>query len=249
MTPQLPTGCVIAVLGAESSGKTELTGAIARRLNQRGVACVEVHEYLRDRCDREGRTPRPDEQNAIAAEQSIRRIADAAAQASCWPTPCPMTAIYSDMLFDDPSLYDAALATQRGYAITLVTALDLPWAALQRDGPHVREPSMPGCARHSTGPACPFGRARQRSGSPASAWNAINLIAGCARSTGSGGQYGTESAWTWPCEKCSIRPGEQLAVQRPGGAGALGFRHGHFFVPPFATLGCSARPSPPPCWD
>ena len=142
MTPQLPTGCVIAVLGAESSGKTELTGAIARRLNQRGVACVEVHEYLREWCDREGRTPRPDEQNAIAAEQT-RRIADAAAQGVVLAdTTALMTAIYSDMLFDDPSLYDAALATQRGYAITLVTALDLPWVAdgLQRDGPQVQQP-------------------------------------------------------------------------------------------------------------
>ncbi len=206
MTPQLPTGCVIAVLGAESSGKTELTGAIARRLNQRGVACVEVHEYLREWCDREGRTPRPDEQNAIAAEQT-RRIADAAAQGVVLAdTTALMTAIYSDMLFDDPSLYDAALATQRGYAITLVTALDLPWVAdgLQRDGPHVREPvdarlraalnraGVPFSVVHGSGPD-----------RLASAWNAINLIAGCARSTGSGGQYGTESAWTWPCEKCS----------------------------------------------
>ena len=29
MTPNLPTGCVIALVGAESTGKTELSRAIA----------------------------------------------------------------------------------------------------------------------------------------------------------------------------------------------------------------------------
>jgi molybdopterin-guanine dinucleotide biosynthesis protein len=37
MTPMLPTGCVIALVGAESTGKTELARAIAQRLQDRGT--------------------------------------------------------------------------------------------------------------------------------------------------------------------------------------------------------------------
>lgn len=53
-----------------------------------------------------------------------------------------MIAVYSDKVFGDRSLYTQAETIQRGYALTLLTALDLPWQAdgLQRDGPQVREP-------------------------------------------------------------------------------------------------------------
>jgi hypothetical protein len=53
-----------------------------------------------------------------------------------------MTAVYSDMLFNDKSLYPMALAHQALFDTTLITGLDLPWVAdgLQRDGPHVRGP-------------------------------------------------------------------------------------------------------------
>jgi nicotinamide riboside kinase len=53
-----------------------------------------------------------------------------------------MTAVYSEQLFADTSLYEGALAAQRRYAITLLTALDLPWVADDmRDGPHARQPT------------------------------------------------------------------------------------------------------------
>ena len=84
MTPVLPTGCVIALVGAESTGKTELARAIAQRLQDRGVPTTLVSEYLREWCERENRTPRPDEQQAIADEQT-RRIASAAALSSLSP--------------------------------------------------------------------------------------------------------------------------------------------------------------------
>lgn len=53
-----------------------------------------------------------------------------------------MTAVYSDLLFQDTTLYADAARHQQGYALTLLTGLDLPWVAdgLQRDGPQVREP-------------------------------------------------------------------------------------------------------------
>jgi nicotinamide riboside kinase len=205
MTPSLPLGCVIAVLGAESTGKTELARAIVQRLNDRGTATTLVGEYLREWCDREGRTPRPDEQTAIACEQT-RRIEDAASRGVVVAdTTALMTAVYSDMLFDDAALFASALAAQRRCAITLLTALDLPWVAdgLQRDGPHVREP-VDARVRAALGKAnLPFtvvhGRGTERL---ANAWNAINSIAERAGSA-DGADTSAKSTWTWPCEKCS----------------------------------------------
>jgi nicotinamide riboside kinase len=205
MTPSLPLGCVIAVLGAESTGKTELARAIVQRLNDRGTATTLVGEYLREWCDREGRTPRPDEQTAIACEQT-RRIEDAASRGVVVAdTTALMTAVYSDMLFDDAALFASALAAQRRCAITLLTALDLPWVAdgLQRDGPHVREP-VDARVRAALGKAnLPFtvvhGRGTERL---ANAWNAINSIAERAGNA-DGTDTSATSTWTWPCEKCS----------------------------------------------
>jgi nicotinamide riboside kinase len=208
MTPDLPFGTVIAVLGAECTGKTSLARAIAARLAQRGLAVRLVPEYLREWCDREQRTPAAHEQAAIAAEQT-RRIAAAAARGiAVADTTAVMTAVYSDMLFDDTSLYAEALAAQRGYAITLLTALDLPWVpdGLQRDGAHVREPidarvrdtlqraAVPYAVVHGSGP--------QRL---ASAWNAIFRTAEASDGDGhpAGNPQASASGWRWSCDKCS----------------------------------------------
>ena len=207
MTPRLPPGCVIAVIGAESTGKTELARAIAARLQARGTAATFVGEYLREWCDREGRTPRPDEQAAIADEQTRRIAAAAAGGVAVADTTALMTAVYSDLLFDDRSLYPSALAAQRRYAITLVTALDLPWVAdgILRDGPQVREPVDALVRAALTRAGLPFtviyGEGADRL---TNAWNAINSIAERAERTGAVSRNGTESqAWNWPCEKCS----------------------------------------------
>jgi len=134
----------IAIVGAESTGKSTLAVELADSLRaQTGLAVTAVPEWLRTWCEREGRTPRPDEQASIAAEQQ-RQIDEAAAGHAivvCDTTPL-MTAVYSRMLFDDRSLDTPAVAWQRRAALTLLTANDLPWVAdgLQRDGPHVRAP-------------------------------------------------------------------------------------------------------------
>lgn len=198
MTPSLVRGCVIAVLGAESTGKTELAAALAARLNQRGIATTLVSEYLREWCEREGRTPQPSEQAAIADEQTRRIAVAAMLGVVVADTTSVMTAVYSDMLFDDDSLYADALAAQRGYAVTLLTALDLPWVAdgMQRDGPHVREPVdamvRAALARASVSFTVVHGRGSERL---ASAWNALNLA---AQSEGR-----ISSGWRWSCDKCS----------------------------------------------
>ncbi|WP_119155740.1 AAA family ATPase [Caldimonas tepidiphila] len=134
---------VVALLGAESTGKTTLALALATDLRAAGRDVGVVPEYLREFCDAAGRTPRPDEQTAIAAEQT-RRIAEAASRHELViaDTTALMTAVYSDHLFGDASLIPGALQAHAGCALTLLTGLDLPWQAdgLQRDGPQVRAP-------------------------------------------------------------------------------------------------------------
>lgn len=134
---------IVALLGAESTGKTDLARALALRAEAEGLRAVAVDEYLREFCDRHARTPWPHEQPHIAEEQT-RRIREAAAGHALVlaDTTALMTAIYSDLLFDDPSLYEPALSAHAECHLTLVTGLDLPWTpdGIQRDGPHVREP-------------------------------------------------------------------------------------------------------------
>ena len=137
------TGLKIALLGAESTGKTTLARELAQRFTQLGRKAVAVPEALRDWCVSESRVPRPEEQMAIAQEQE-RRVDEACAHADIViaDTTAVMVAIYSAMLFDDHALLRFAAERQRAYDVTLVTGLDLPWVAdgLQRDGPHVRAP-------------------------------------------------------------------------------------------------------------
>lgn len=136
-------GAVIALLGAESTGKTTLARGLFDALAAQGRRVALVDEFLREFCLREGRTPRQDEQAAIARMQSQR--IDAAARSHdvvVADTTALMIAVYSQLLFDDDSLVAAAVAEHDRYRLTLLTALDLPWVAdgLMRDGEHVRAP-------------------------------------------------------------------------------------------------------------
>lgn len=134
----------VAIVGAESTGKTTLARALAPQLAQlSGLRVAWVPEVLREWCDEAGRTPRVDEQAAIAHAQQ-QRIEAAAARHDvvvCDTTPL-MTAVYSAYLFADTTLRRQAVELHRRNALTLLMALDLPWVAdgLQRDGPQVREP-------------------------------------------------------------------------------------------------------------
>lgn len=134
----------IAVVGAESTGKTTLAAQLAARLSGDGARRVAwVPEVLREWCERAGRTPLAHEQAAILREQHAR--VEAAARTHelvVSDTTALTTAVYSRLIFGDRSLDDEALALHRRFALTLLTALDLPWVAdgHQRDGEHVREP-------------------------------------------------------------------------------------------------------------
>ncbi len=134
----------IAIVGAESTGKSTLAVALAGRLAElTGQRCTAVGEWLRQWCDDHGRTPLPTEQASIARHQQAL-IDEAAADHDIvvCDTTALMTSVYSDLLFDDRSLQDDAIAQQRRCDLTLLTALDIAWQpdGLQRDGPQVRGP-------------------------------------------------------------------------------------------------------------
>ena len=131
----------IAVVGAECVGKTTLCEELARELGEHWLP-----EYLREFCDRLGRTPFPDEQAHILQTQIEREeqaLGQAAAQGARWllcDSAPIVTALYSRILFNDSALLAPALEHHRAYWGTLLLQPDLPWTPdrFLRDGPEVR---------------------------------------------------------------------------------------------------------------
>jgi nicotinamide riboside kinase len=197
----------IALLGAESTGKTQLSLALRDHYLAQGRRAAVVPEYLREWCAREQRTPRPEEQMPIALEQERRADEAAAAHdiAIC-DTSSLMAAVYSAMLFEDGSLYRFALERQRSYDVTLVTGLDLPWVAdgLFRDGDHVRGP-VDALVREALAKAGVDFRVVYGSGAERlhNALYAIDSIAARASGVRPAGRFGLKSGWKWSCDKCS----------------------------------------------
>jgi nicotinamide riboside kinase len=131
----------VALLGAESTGKTSLSQYITEALLAQGQMATYVPEVLRDWCQKYGRTPAFHEQRDIAKQQAERIFSIQEGWVIADTTPL-MTAVYSDYVFKDPSLYDEALGLQAQFDLTLVMGLDVAWVpdGLQRDGEHVRQP-------------------------------------------------------------------------------------------------------------
>jgi nicotinamide riboside kinase len=134
----------VAIVGAESTGKTTLAAALAARLAQdRNTRVAWVPEVLREWCDHTGRTPLAHEQASIlrAQHERLQAAAETHDIVVC-DTTALMTAVYSRIAFGDRTLDERAVALHRGMGVTLLTALDLPWVSdgHQRDGPQVREP-------------------------------------------------------------------------------------------------------------
>jgi NadR type nicotinamide-nucleotide adenylyltransferase len=128
----------VAILGAESSGKSTLAAALAAH-----YGTVWVPEYLREFVDTVGRVPHEADQYPIARTQLEREDA-AASLASrflfCDTTPF-MTALYSRVYWQRVDSQLAALEAAHDYAYTLVAAPDGPWVAdgLQRESEEVRQ--------------------------------------------------------------------------------------------------------------
>jgi NadR type nicotinamide-nucleotide adenylyltransferase len=132
----------VAILGAESSGKSTLAAALAERYGSTWVP-----EYLREFVATQQRVPHASDQFSIARTQ-LQREAQAQGEAArlaagylfCDTTPL-MTALYSRFYFHEIDPGTAALAQAHDYAFTLVTAPDGPWMpdGLQRESEAVRQ--------------------------------------------------------------------------------------------------------------
>ena len=145
----------IAIIGAECVGKTELARQLAALLPG-----LWVPEYLREFCDRLRRTPLPHEQAHILGEQRRREddaVAAAREQRLGWvlADSSPLvTAVYSELLFDDRALYAPAAEHHAVYARG--TAAAVRRHRRQRQGApgagagRARRPIIPS---HARGPA------------------------------------------------------------------------------------------------
>ncbi len=135
---------VVALLGGESTGKTSLARALCGHLMARGLVTELVSEHLRHWCEQQGRAPHAQEQAALARAQA--RLTDEAASRHdvdivIADTSPLVIAAYSELYFNDRSLWPEALAWQRRVGLTLLMGLDLPWVAdgFFRDSPAVRD--------------------------------------------------------------------------------------------------------------
>ena len=210
-------GFVIALLGAESTGKTTLAEALVHTLRGDGRSPALVTEYLREFCDEHQRTPRQAEQAGIAHMQT-RRIADAACDVDVVvaDTTALMIAVYSHKVFGDTGLYASALDAHRACDLTLVTALDLPWQAdgLQRDGPQVREPvdAMLRAALARAG----IGYSVVSGCGPARLTAALRAVRHALALPPAEEESAANPRWQWVCERCGDVDCERHLLPRPG---------------------------------
>jgi nicotinamide riboside kinase len=220
-------GLVVAIVGAESTGKSTLARALARRIaGETGLTCASVDEHLRTWCETMGRTPRIDEQRSIAQSQQDR-IAQAASthDVVVADTTAAMIAVYSRFVFNDRSL-DAWAAAEHAGSVqhTLVTALDLPWVAdgLQREGEHVRMPIdamlRELLATHGIDWSLVGGTGDARTDN---AFNAVTPLLSRVAAHGTGlftrlaQRDAAQAAWQWICEKCDVPDCEHRLRQAP----------------------------------
>lgn len=238
-----PGSFVIALLGAESTGKSTLAAALARALVTPANAVAPsatdptagaeqvmiVSEYLREFCDRHGRTPQLEEQRGIADEQT-RRIDAAAAvhDLVVADTTALMTAVYSDQVFGDTRLYAGATLAHARCDMTLLMGLDLRWQAdgLQRDGPQVRLPvddkirAALDRARIEHAVITGSGEARLQA-----ALGAVHRAMALRASTSAGDELGADAdadadietagpRWQWHCERCGDADCERRPLSR-----------------------------------
>jgi nicotinamide riboside kinase len=194
----------IAILGAECSGKTTLAKRLAAELPRQGFSACFVSEALREWCDRNQKTPMASEQTDIAKLQ-IQRIQDApAVDYLIADTTALITAIYSELIFNDTSLYPLALENQQGFDLTFVMGLDLPWVAdgIQRDGVAIQS-AFDAKLRHvlqsqGIGFSVIYGTGDERFN------NAMTAVATMSKAQHLPKEKTTRQApWQWVCDKCS----------------------------------------------
>ena len=205
-------GVAIALLGAESTGKTTLARDLCKALASDDLRVIVVPEYLREFCDQHRRTPQPHEQALIADEQTRHiELAARSHDIVIADTSALMIAVYSDQVFGDTSLYASAQLAHARCDLTLLTALDLAWQAdgLQRDGPHVREPVdarvRAALGRAGSSYSVVFGSGAARLDA---ALASVQRALAPARADGDEGG----ARWHWHCERCGDANCERHAL-------------------------------------
>lgn len=197
----------ITLLGGESSGKTSLAHALQTALAAQGVRSTLVPEQLRLWCEQHRRAPLEREQAERARDQY--RAIDAAAQDTAAEvvladTTALVIAAYSELYFEDRSLWPSAVAQQRSFDLSLLMGLDLPWVpdGLFRDGPALREATDALLRRELEAAGIPYqtlygpldSRLQQ-------ALRAIGPLLG--RSLVAEDPHWAQGRRPWTCEKCS----------------------------------------------
>lgn len=133
---------LINLIGGEATGKSSLAHALGLRLD-----AVVVSEALRAFVDVHGRAPRVDEQKSLLEDQAAaERIAIAESQelnrGFVIGDPAPiMTAVYSELYYDDTSLFHIAMAVSPVSDLVVWCSPDFDWTPDlgQRDGPEFRD--------------------------------------------------------------------------------------------------------------
>lgn len=213
----------ISILGAECTGKSTLSQALVPQLTPLFDTVHVVPEYLREWCDLHGRTPVAHEQAAIAAEQ-LRRVqattrSPQANACTITDTSPLVTAVYSDLLFQDPSLYASAVAAERQTDVILLTGLDLPWQAdgLQRDGVAMQQRFdarlREVLASHQLAYATVYGQGQQRVDA------AMAAVTDHLRPHATGRDVA--ATWCWNCDNCSDAVCERHLFSRLTGASSV----------------------------
>jgi HTH-type transcriptional regulator, transcriptional repressor of NAD biosynthesis genes len=127
----------VAILGAESSGKTTLCEALKTMLFDLDINTKIAPEALREFCGRHQRVPRREEQLAIMREQQLNETsaenelnADQTNLLLCDCAPITL-AIYSELYFSDTSLYPEAQTHHEKYDLSILLTPNIGW---QQDG-------------------------------------------------------------------------------------------------------------------
>ncbi len=220
----------VALVGAESTGKTQLARELAVQLRLQGKQVAVVDEALRRWCEREGRAPRPEELLPIAQEQESRvdlasRDAGNANTIVIADTTALMVAIYSGMLLEDGELLRFALERQRRYDLTLLTGLDLPWVAdgLRREGLLARDRVDAQLRDLLTSAGIGFrlvyGQGESRVANALAAIGSAPQIAGDSIAAQA---QGRPRRWQWNCDKCSDPGCEHRLFTLGSGAATAG---------------------------
>lgn len=218
----------VALLGAESTGKSQLLRLLAETLQRdHGIACAAVPEHLRAWCEARGRVPHQDEQADIAQAQGEAISAArsrAGVQLVLADTTAVMVAAYSEQYFNDDSLWPRALAQHAACGLTLLMGLDLPWVddGLCRDSPQARKTTDTLLRRRLDGAGvryqAVYGQGARRA---EQALRAIGTALG--RDLVAPDPYWTEGRGRLDCEKCGDPACEHrlfsdlIAQRDPGG--------------------------------